>query len=336
MKTAFSFHRTALLLAFVLVGLRLEAGDKPTISVAKTEASGVAAWQPAMGEGLAQMMITELSGLPNFKVLESVALDDLRAERQLGDSGEVAASESVKKGQWKGADYTFRPPSRALEARRTHTGGGAGGLPRVPFLGGGFGVKKTENEVQIDWHAPLTLSRLTRGNRLRRRRPGRWGRVSTSFNFSSWGGGGFNNNREFMDSALGKATMKAIADITSHLRALDLGPGARTLNNQSAAATASAALRNVKGVVKMVDGKEIWVSLGAANGFATGDKVKIYKPVEKKNKKGEVVATVYEPVAEIILKKVQKDKSMGEYIGDAQISEDWSAADSAVDIDNVP
>ena len=55
----------------------------------------------------AQMLITEFSSLPNFKVLESVALEDLRVERRLGESGEVAESESVKKGLWKGSDYTF-------------------------------------------------------------------------------------------------------------------------------------------------------------------------------------------------------------------------------------
>src|SRR5438105_5939187 len=80
----------------------------PSISVAKTESTGVAYWQPAMGEGLAQMLITELSSLSNFKVLESVALNDLRAERALGASGEVSQAESVKKGEWKGADYTFK------------------------------------------------------------------------------------------------------------------------------------------------------------------------------------------------------------------------------------
>ena len=80
-----------LALALALAPLQSQAVDKkvPTISVAKTEASGVASWQPAMGAGLAQMIITEMANLPNFKVLESVALDDLRAERALGENGEV-------------------------------------------------------------------------------------------------------------------------------------------------------------------------------------------------------------------------------------------------------
>ena len=97
----------------------------------------------------------------------------------------------------------------------------------------------------------------------------------------------------------------------------------------------AAALRNVKGVVKLVEGKEVWVSLGSNNGFSKGDKVKIYKPVEKKNKKGEVIATTYEPAAEIILVKVQKDKSMGVYAGGETISEDWVVADAAVDIEKI-
>src|SRR5438067_2490668 len=86
------------------IGTVSSRATSPTIVVAKTEASAVAGWQPAMGEGLAEMLITELTKLTNFKVLESVALDDLRTERALGESGEVSQSESVKRGQWKGAD----------------------------------------------------------------------------------------------------------------------------------------------------------------------------------------------------------------------------------------
>jgi hypothetical protein len=129
--------------------------------------------------------------------------------------------------------------------------------------------------------------------------------------------------------------MKALAQIIDKVKTLNVSSGARTLNNQNEAAQAAAAIRNVKGVVKLVDGGEIWVSLGTANGFAKGDKIKIYQPIEKKNSKGEVVATSYEPVAEIILTKVQKDKSMGTYTGSAKIMEDFVAIDAAADIDKM-
>jgi len=334
MRTHFLLKPTPLALSLALAALQSHASDAkvaPTISVAKTEATGVAYWQPAMGEGLAQMMITELGNLPNFKVLESVALDDLRAERALGDSGEVSQAESVKKGQWKGADYTFKSTVTRFGSKENNYGGG-GFAPRLPFGVGGFSVRKSENEVQIDWRIIDNASREIVS--------GATGRAvgvesGTGFNFSSYHGGGFNNNREFMDSALGKATMKAITIIVEKLKTLDVGPGARTLNAANAAAAGASALRNVKGVVKLVEGKEIWISLGANNGFAKGDKVKIYKPVEKKNKKGEVIATTYELVTEITLLKVQKDKSMGEYTGTAEIGEDWAATDAAVDIEKL-
>jgi len=304
----------------------------PTISVAKTEATtGVAGWQPAMGQGLAEMIITELSRLTNFKVLESVALDDLRAERALGESGEVSQAESVKKGQWKGADYTFKSTVTRFGSKENTYGGGAG--PRLPFGGfGGFAVRKSENEVQIDWRVIDNASReIVQGA------TGRAVGIETGsgFNFGSWGGHGFSGDREFMDSALGKATMKALAQIVEKVSILNVGPGARTANAAAEAASASAALRNVKGVVKLVEGKQIWVSLGSNNGFSKGDKIKIYKPVEKKNKKGEVVATTYDMVTEIILSKVQKDKSMGENTGGAEVSEDWAAADAAVDMEKL-
>ena len=66
--------------------------------------------------------------------------------------------------------------------------------------------------------------------------------------------------------------------------------------------------------------------------------VETYKGIywtQKKNKKGEVIATTYEMVGEITLTKVQKDKSMGEYTGSAQISEDWAVTDAAVDIEKL-
>jgi len=335
MKIAVSLGCIPVLLAIALGSVQSQGADTrvPTISVAKTEASSVAGWQPAMGEGLAQMIITEMANLPNFKVLESVALEDLRAERALGESGEVAQSESVKKGQWKGADYTFKSTVTRFGSKDSNFGGGGIPVPTPFGIGGGhFAVKKSENEVQIDWRIIDNASREIVS--------GATGRAvgvekGTGFNFGALGGSGFSNSREFMDSALGKATMKALAQIIDRVKTLNVGPGARTLNNQAEAAQNSAAIRNVKGVVKMVVGPEIWVSLGAGNGFGKGDKIKIYQPVEKKNKKGEVVATTYEPVAEIILTKVQKDKSMGTYTGSAKIEEDFVAADAAADIEKI-
>jgi curli biogenesis system outer membrane secretion channel CsgG len=305
------------------------AKTPPTISVART-GSAIDFWQPAIGDGLAQMLITELSKLSNFTVLESVALEDLREERRLGENGEVSEAESVKKGQWKGSDYTFKSTITRFGGKQQKYGGRGWTdyVPGVPGIGHvNVSVTKTENEVQIDWRIVDNANRVVivsgRGDGIEK---------GTGFNFSSWHGGGFSNNREFRDSALGKATMKAIAQIVEDVRKLEIGPGARTLNSEALASANTAALRNIKGEVKYASSKEIWVSLGAGNDFKEGDKVRIYKPIEKKNKKGEVIATDYEFVAEITLLKVQKDKSMAEYTGATEVEEGWPAVGASVDI----
>src|ERR1041385_3933181 len=323
---------SALFVAVSCFNSQISAADKavPTVSVAPTKPKGIAYWQPAMGEGLGQMMLTKLSALSNIKVLESLALEDLRSERRLGESGEVSEAESVKKGAWKGADYTFVTEVTRFGSKE-NTYGGGGWVPGIPVVGH-VAIKKSQNEVQLVWRIV--------DNTTREIIPGASGEAlgvdtGTGFNFSSWHGGGFSNNREFMDSALGKATVKAIDQIVEKVKVLNLGPGARQVANDAAAAEKRSTLRSIKGAVTLVDGKEVWVSLGAKNGFAKGDKIKIYKPVEKKNSKGVVVTTTYQMVGEITLTKVQKDKSMGEYSGTAQISEDFAAADSEVDIEKL-
>ncbi len=102
--------------------------------------------------------------------------------------------------------------------------GGAGPLPLPGPLGSVIGTlrfKKTEHEVQIDWRIV--------DNATREVVPGAAGRgvgveKGKDFNFGSLGGGGFSESHEFMGSALGKATMKALAEITESVRTLDLGP----------------------------------------------------------------------------------------------------------------
>ena len=83
----------------------------------------------------------------------------------------------------------------------------------------------------------------------------------------------------------GQGDHEGVGRIVDKVKTLNVGPGARTLNNATEAAQNAAALRSVKGVVKLVDGSEIWVSLGANSGFAKGDKVKIYQPVGRRTRK---------------------------------------------------
>ena len=285
------------------------------MSVAKTVATGVTQWQPSMGDGLAQMFITEFTKFNNFKVLESVALDDLRAEQALGTNGEVSVSQSVKAGNWLGADYTFKSTVTRF--------GSKGKKTNLYFAV----IGSTENEVQIDW-------RIIDNSTREPIKSGRGGGIEKGKSVSVMNIG--TDNQEFTDSALGKATMKAISNIVVEVAAFNLPAGKRAGVNQANAAAAKLALRSIKGKVKLVEGKQIWMSLGATNGFAKGETIKIYKPIEKKNSKGEVITTTYQEVATIVLSKVQDAMSMGEYTGQAKLEEDMAAVDAARDIDTLP
>ncbi len=63
-----------------------KAKQLPTLFVAPLEGdlSQVMGWQPALGEGLAEMLITEMQNVGKFQVLESTALKDLAEEIKLG------------------------------------------------------------------------------------------------------------------------------------------------------------------------------------------------------------------------------------------------------------
>lgn len=342
MKTPIVIQVIAASLLIQVAGLCADAA-KPTISVARTE-SQLPVWQPALGEGLAQIVITELARLHNVQVLESIALDDLREERSLGESGEIAKAERVRKGNWKGADYTFKTTITRFGADETHAGGGISipiraipGLNRIPLPGGDISIGTIRNEVQIDWRIIDNTTRaVVKSGR------GTGTQTGKSFSFTGFGGSGFKDNREFAESALGKATMKAIAAMATDLE--EWNPPARSGRDEVAqqkadeAIAAEAAkrdsLRRSKGEVLLVDGDDVWTNLGTSRGFNKGDKIVVYRKIEKRNKAGIVVVTDFEPVCELEIVKVQGNKSCGRKPQKVNIEEGTIVALSNLDISN--
>ena len=94
----------------VTLTVHAEPSSKPSIFVAPLDGdmSAIMGWQPALGEGLAEMLITELTKLNKFDVLESTALPELVNEIHLGEAGYVGEGEKVDKGGFAGADFMFR------------------------------------------------------------------------------------------------------------------------------------------------------------------------------------------------------------------------------------
>jgi hypothetical protein len=139
-------------------------------------------------------------------------------------------------------------------------------------------------------------------------------------------------NKEFMNSALGKATVAALSQITKELAPLPLPESARhkqkadqATREAVTASVSSEASKQTPGKVLAVAGKDaIIVSLGAKNGFKAGDKLNLYETTEIKDDKGTVVFTDEKLVGELTLQTTQDDRSKASYSGDLEIKAGWT------------
>jgi curli biogenesis system outer membrane secretion channel CsgG len=305
------------------------ANSAPTMFVAPLDGdtSAVMGWQPALGEGLAEMLITELNRLGKFQILESTALKDLANEIELGKSGYVNEQERVEKGGWAGADFMFR--GKVTRFGSNQKGIGLGGF--VPLSGGNLGLKVTTSDVRIDWRLVDVDTRKV---------------LKTGSATASHKGAGFDigvavqghggnigfGNQDFMNSALGKATAKAVTNIVQELVALQLPASGRTqrkaqaqTQQQARDQAAAVAVHSTPGkVLAVVNKTTVVVSLGGKHGLKAGDKLNLFETSDIKDDKGQVVFTDEKLVGEVTLDTVQDEKSKATYSGSAEVKAGWT------------
>jgi curli biogenesis system outer membrane secretion channel CsgG len=312
-----------------LLSARAEDKAQPTIFVAPLDGdvSQIMAWQPALGEGLAEMLITELSRLGKFQILESTSLKDLANEIKLGEAGYVSDAEKVDKGGWAGADFMFKGKVTRFGSKQQ--GVNLGGF--VPGSLGKLGVKVTTSDVRIDWRLVDVYNRkvIKTGDAVASEK-GTGFDVGVGVN-GHGGNIGFANH-EFMNSALGKATAKAVTNIAAQLVSVQLPESGRLKSKAQAQAKEQAFVQAAVDSAKATPGKvlavvnktTIIVSLGSKQGFKNGDKLKVYALEETKNDKGEVVFTEEKFAGEATLDNVQEEKSKATYSGTAEPQTGWT------------
>jgi curli biogenesis system outer membrane secretion channel CsgG len=307
-----------------------EQATKPSIYVAPVEnaiGEAIAWWQPAIGSGLQEMLITELTESRKFRVLESTAQDDLKQGIQ-GQRGWVKEEEQIQRGQWLGADYMlYARITRfgAVEKKKTY-------LPSAisPVTWGreriGVGSTKHTTEVEISWRIVDTESREVK-----------FAHDSLGINEdksltvgSYYSKGGF-DQRQFLGSALGKATKLALADVAMELEGTDLGLGARSLRmaqqtteqDLAEQQKTEAQQRTPGKVTGVAPGGVVIVDLGKSNGLEPGATLTLLKPVQTLNSQGQVIWEEDEKCGEITLLAVQDKQSRARYEGSAEVKEGW-------------
>ena len=291
-----------------------EDSGLPALIVAPFQGTttAIAYWQPALGEGLAEMLVTELAKINKFQVLENSQLGVLKDEMKAGEDGFVAPDEKVEKGGWAGADFMFT--AKVTQFGNKESKVNLGGF--VPGNLGNLGVKQTLANVRIDWRLVDAANRkvIKAGSAVGEQKGGGF---DVGVNIGGSGGHIGFDNKEFMDSALGKATVKSLSSITSELTATTLPESARRKQKNSAASAQANAQASAASAAKSTPGKvlaaagpgAIVVSLGSKQGFKTGDKLNLYETIDTKDEKGEVVFTDEKLVGEITLQAVQEERS---------------------------
>ena len=213
------------ILALGLAGRALAAdAGLPSLIVApfSGDITHIAYWQPAMGEGLQEMLITELGKINKFQVLETTQLGALKDEIKMGEDGWVEQGEKVDKGGFAAADFMFTAKVTRFGNKETKVG--LSGF--VPRSLGSLGVKQTTADVRIDWRLVDAANRKiikTGSSTAAQKGLG----FNAAVNVTGHGGGIGFDNKEFMESALGKATVTALNQITEEVKPVTLPESGR-------------------------------------------------------------------------------------------------------------
>lgn len=312
------------------MAIRMDAAENELPSLIVAPFSGdithIQYWQPALGEGLAEMLITELAKINKFTVLETTQLETLKGEIRMGEDGWVEASEKVDKGGFAAADFMFTAKVTRFGHKESKLG--LGGF--VPGNLGKLGVKTATSDVRIDWRLVDASNRkvIKTGSATAEEKGMGF---DVGVNVGGHGGSIGLENKEFMNSALGKATVTALSQITGEMRNTTVPESARSKKKAaqagqqtSAAAAAADALKNTPGKVLAVVAKDtVVVSLGSKQGFKDGDKLKLYETVDTKDDQGNVVFSEEKLVGEVTLQSVQEERSKATYAGSQTVKAGW-------------
>jgi curli biogenesis system outer membrane secretion channel CsgG len=320
------FYATTLLVS--LAAARVWAADLPACFVAPFggDTTAIQFWQPAMGAGLGEMLTTELGKINKFQMLEVSQLQELKNEINLGEDGWVDQNQKVDKGGFSAADFMFTAKVTKFGNKQQKIGlGGFGGSAL-----GALGIKTTTADVRIDWRlVDVATRKIIKTGSAEETQKG------LGFSIGGIGGGaggliGFDNS-EFMDSALGKATVRAMATIVAEVRAIPLPESGRVKQKSASTQKASAATQAVAqaahstpGKVLAIAGKDsVIISLGTKQGFKNGDKLNLYETVDTKDDKGNVVFSDEKLVGEVTISAAQEDRSRAAYAGDLIVQQGW-------------
>jgi curli biogenesis system outer membrane secretion channel CsgG len=319
-RVASMFAVSAVILSCCALALAQEG--KPVIGIKAFE-NPPNYYNSTIGNGLSDLFTTELGRTGKYRIVEREALGDLVGEVDLGKSGYGDKATAVPKGHFKGLEYLFicKVTNFGEKERKV----GAGGIGGRVF--GGAGVRRTEAYVRLDFRIVDATSRevVYVGS----------GEGSDSTTGVSADGGAFGSgagainfsDRSFLDSQVGRATLKSIKDVIDkmdHNFLANRTSGSADIKGKEAAArgAAESAAQSAPGkILAVVNNQLIIVSLGDAQGLKIGDKLRVFKEVPVTDSKGKVVYSEEKEIGTLTVTEVQADRSKAALSSGAGVAE---------------
>ena len=210
-------------------------------------------WGPSwkIGEGLAEMLTSELSKTGQFIVVERQALGDIVKEQELGQSGLIRGETAARTGQILGAQIVVR--GAVTEFEEQASGGGAG----IRF--GGFGAEGSVRNAHVALDIRLidtSTGQVIASHNAAKSAPAAGGGIGARVGTVTFGGDAF------FQTPLGQATRAAMQDALQFIMA-----------------TAFKAVTPSFSIVK-VEGGMAYVNAGANSNVRVGDVFMVYSKDE--------------------------------------------------------
>ena len=283
---------TQICMIVFLSGLAAIAQEtKPKVAI-KTFQNPANFSRSTIGDGLTDMLTTELENTGKFNVLERTQIDELTKEIDFGSSGYGNSKTFAQKGNLLGAQYL-------LMGKVTNFSYSESGQQRykVNLLGPNSYV--TDYQKQADVRVDFRLVDVATGETVvSQQGTGHAAAKSEVSELDTWrqivSSGAFTS--ESSSSLIGRATTDAISDIVRKLNSLS-----KVVQQRSTASAIGASiegLASAKGEVVAEEGGGLWIvgGLGSGVGLRTGDHLRVLHQSVVKDKTGKVV---YQKAVEI-------------------------------------
>lgn len=154
-----------------------------------------------VGEGMADMLTTELVKSGKYQVIERQAIDKIMQEQHLGQTGMITAQSAARVGQLLGVELAIIGAVTEFGYKKTDVGG------VLKKQGLGLGVQSASASVGIDVRfVNVNTGEIIAADNVRHEESKKGLKLDTQ-QFS------FKNKSEFDESLVGKATRKSIEEI---------------------------------------------------------------------------------------------------------------------------